>query len=606
MTDEIIVKKRKWYKRKLIYILMFFCLIAGGVVYGKMMKPKAPQYETVKVVLGNLTQTVDATGNVEAVNELDLKFAMSGRIAEVKKITGDAVKAGDELAVLEKGEVDAAVAGADAGLKKSEADLNKVLAGATLEYLAGLNAGVAQAKANLEQNKVSSESAIHVAESAVDTAQNNLKMAEGGENSQIVEDTYDDLVTLLQSIHSTLSSALTESDNILGIDNILANDDFESVLSALDSNKKNDATTKYAVAKLAVDAYVAFSGLSPSATHTEIDSATDSVIDALLKVKSLLESVSGMLDKTVPMGNLSVSELSTMKSGIQTERVAVTTKYTSVIDQKQAIVTAKNSYSTYQIAYNKSLKDFADAKNKAVADAAAYQAAMDKAVAAYNDAKKPVREVDAAPYHAAVASAQASLAQAIANREKAIIKAPADGVIGKIGPKVGEYVGVSDSIIKLVSDRFQIRVDIPETDIGKINIGTGAMITFDSFGSDDEFHGYVVGIEKGETIIQDVIYYKVKIEMEEAYYTHRKDDMSKILNGMTANVVFSTGGKAGVLIIPQRAVRINGEKKVRVLENGQIKEVEVRIGLKGDGGMVEVLSGLKEGDEVVVSVTDSK
>ena len=71
---------------------------------------------------------------------------------------------------------------------------------------------------------------------------------------------------------------------------------------------------------------------------------------------------------------------------------------------------------------------------------------------------------------------------------------------------------------------------------------------------------------------------------------------------MTADVVFDTEKKENILYIPQRAVRTNDEggRYVRLLENGQVREVEVTLGLRGDDGLVEVISGLEEGQEIVI------
>jgi len=235
-----------------------------------------------------------------------------------------------------------------------------------------------------------------------------------------------------------------------------------------------------------------------------------------------------------------------------------------------------------------------------LADIASYDAAVAKAQATFDDAKSPPRDVDVASYRALVSSAQASLYQAVANRDKAIIKAPVDGVIGKIGPKVGEYVSLTDSIIKLVSDSFIIKVDIPETDVVKIQRQNPVVVTYDAYGSDIKFNGFVEQIEKGEAMIQDVIYYRVTITME-------GDASHPLFNGMTANVTLLSAQKSGVLVVPQRAVKTNGSGQyVKVLENNQPKEVLVQLGLRGDGGMVEILSGLSEGQEVIVGIVEPK
>jgi multidrug resistance efflux pump len=493
------------------------------------------------------------------------------------------------------------VAQAAASVSKAQADLNKVLAGNTVEYIASLQAALAQAQATLEQTKATSANSVSAAESALETAKNNLKLAEGGENSQIVQDAFDNMVSLLQAIQNVLVSSLAEADNILGIDNTLANDGFESALSNLDANKKGFATNAYNPAKIAKDSFAVYKSLSTASSHEQIDLAANVSEDALTKMNGLLIAVSDMLEKTTPVGGLTQAGLDTLKANINTARTNTTAKYTLLLAQKQTIKTAKNSYTSYNIAYDKAVQDLESAKKKAEADVAIYQAAVDKAQATLDDAKNPPREVDVAAYRAAVASAQASLAQAVANHDKAIIKAPVDGTVGKIVPRVGEYVTSQDVVIKLVSQLYQVKVDIAETDVVKIAIGNDVSVELDAYGDGVKFSGKVIQIEKGETVVQDVIYYRVTISLDNL------DPQYQIYNGMTANVTLSTAQKNNVLIIPQRAVKTNGSGPyVRMLENGQPKDVLVKLGLRGDGGMVEVVEGLSEGQEAVVNVIEGK
>ncbi len=75
---------------------------------------------------------------------------------------------------------------------------------------------------------------------------------------------------------------------------------------------------------------------------------------------------------------------------------------------------------------------------------------------------------------------------------------------------------------------------------------------------------------------------------------------------MTADVIFFTAEEKDVIYIPLRTVfnRNDGSKYVRVLEDGKVKEKEIITGLRGDGGLIEVKSGLNEGQEVILSVNE--
>ena len=58
-------------------------------------------------------------------------------------------------------------------------------------------------------------------------------------------------------------------------------------------------------------------------------------------------------------------------------------------------------------------------------------------------------------------------------------------------------------------------------------------------------------------------------------------------------------------IAPLRSIIYSeGEKYIKILENGNIVDKLVITGLKGDNGLVEIISGIKEGDEIITFIND--
>jgi HlyD family secretion protein len=524
------------FKKKSFYFLLLVVFAGGYFGYNSYRKSKLPPvYDTLKVERGSLVQTVDATGKIESAQDLSLKFEIPGILSVLKVKEGNKVKTGALLATLRLAELNAAVS-------QAQANLNKQLAGSTYDYIAQLKASLDKAKNDLMQ------------------AQGD---GDGVENSKLVQNAYDDLVANLQSVQIVLASSLTAADNILGIDNTFANDSFETSLSLNDFNILLQAKTKYGNTKEVKNIFdQAVNGITKNSAHEKIDQVTKQAETAMLTMKDCLFYISSVLDNTPPVGALSQSSLDTMKTNLQTTRTTLSTKFSAITDDVHDIATARNNYFSYK-------------------------ALVDKAQAALNDAQNPPREVDVASYRAA-------LQQALANRDKAIINAPIDGIITEINNKVGEAVNSTDSVIKLLSPHYEINVDVSETDIAKIELNDSVIITLDAFGDETKFSGKVFNIDPAATIIQDVVYYKVKISL---------DDTDKAIKpGMTANVIIKTDSRDNILIIPSRAIRTNGEKQVRILENGQEKLVPIKLGMKGDEGKVEVLDGLQEGQEIILGI----
>jgi HlyD family secretion protein len=539
------------------------------------------EYETAKVKLGPLLQTVDATGQLQSAEDLSLRFETVGVLSEIKVKEGDVVKQGALLANLRLSELNASVAQASANLQKQ-------LAGPTDADKRYYEAAVDSALASFEQAKATALKTISDAEADLETAKNNLKMAEGGESSRIVAQEYEDAVALSYTALSKLDNALTQSDNILGLDNTLANDDYEDLLGLKNTNSLTYANNSYLAAKLSVnESRSVCSSLVSVSSHESVDKCLDKLKIAEEKTNTLLSDMQIMLGYTAPVGDLSQTELDTFKTAIETARASVGTQYTNLTNQIQSIKDAKNSYSTYLIAYNKSLQDYEEAKASASSSVLIKEAAYKQAQATLDSKIVPPREVDVASYRAA-------LSQAVANRDKAVVTAPIDGVITQINKKRGEVVGATDVVLKLLSPNYEIKVDVPETDISKIQLQNPVDITLDAFGSDTKFSGVITNIDPASTEIQDVVYFKVKISMQPSD--------KPIKPGMTANVVIKTDSRENVFQIPSRAVRNDKEYKyVRVLDGKEIKEVKVGIGIKANNGYVEILNGLNENQEVIIS-----
>lgn len=197
---------------------------------------------------------------------------------------------------------------------------------------------------------------------------------------------------------------------------------------------------------------------------------------------------------------------------------------------------------------------------------------------------------------AVVASARAGYDLALNNLSRSILKSPANGIITEVNDKKGDILGtgvIKESFAKMISGDLMIEAQIPESDILKIKQGMKANFTLDALSSDENFIGEVIEIFPASTVSGDIITYKVKFKID--------NPDSRFKDGMTTNLEIETAKKDSILKIPLRAVKEEGgHKYVDILkDNNQTEKTEITTGLEGDEGMVEIKSGLKEGDRVV-------
>lgn len=181
---------------------------------------------------------------------------------------------------------------------------------------------------------------------------------------------------------------------------------------------------------------------------------------------------------------------------------------------------------------------------------------------------------------------------ALESLKKASLKSPLNGIISKINYEAGEVIGsAGNSFGEIITDDFILEVEVPEVDISDLKLNQTAEVTFDSLSYNEKFEAKIIEIEPASTKIQELIYYKVKLSLEE--YDQRFKE------GMSADVDILIDEKQDVLmILDQFILEENDRNFVNLLEEDKLVKKEIEVGLRGDGGYTEVVSGLERGENI--------
>ena len=218
---------------------------------------------------------------------------------------------------------------------------------------------------------------------------------------------------------------------------------------------------------------------------------------------------------------------------------------------------------------------------------------MKKHKSTYNYQQKDIQRTQ-------IKKAQDVVDSIITTLKETTLYAPLDGIVATKNIEVGENVIANSPVLTIASQgEPDIEIDVPESDIMAIKVGQKANLTFDALPSDEILTGKVTEIDPVATVIQDVVYYKIKIALD------KLDTRLKL--GMSVDADINVFQKDGVVIIPLRAVKTEGGKKyVEILKpENKIEKVAVQTGHKGDDGTVEITTGL-QGREKVVVLTSKK
>lgn len=174
-----------------------------------------------------------------------------------------------------------------------------------------------------------------------------------------------------------------------------------------------------------------------------------------------------------------------------------------------------------------------------------------------------------------------------------IIFSPLNGLITKKNISIGESATAGKEAFFVLADKdYYIEANVSEVNIGKVAIGNTVDITLDAY-PDKKFSGKITYIESSETIVDGVVNYKIKV------FGNIPSSITR--SGLTANLSIQGDSRQNVLKIPLYALSKEESGYKAMIKNGTgTKKVSVETGFRASDGFVEVLSGLKVGDIVVL------
>jgi len=602
-----------------------------------------------KVTQVSYTNTVESTGQVQPQHIASLSFSTTGSVAQTTVQVGQTVKAGDTLMTLNPSSVPANLQAAQSDLTAAQNALNQ-LTNPDLSTVATAENTLASAYTSFQQaqsalsnaiinNQTASDSKLFsdwsATKTALDTAQNNMPLA----NASIDEQAYYQAVRDTHSLQEELTSA-QDNAKVHPTDTALAQKvtDLQTALQTSQDNQTSmqaglpsqevqlintlaDKQTAYETAAGAFVGGVVTNTASSNVNLVQIEADLTTKQSSLLNDQTTLQdqqntraAMNGVrCDQTTindyqdaynaalqrydhsahltnsPEWNalqtaaanlnfctstFSAAEIATADANIASTQAQIQLLQTQIASDEAQVSDAGNA--VYSLAINMSTV------------MAAYQSADQQ----LNGSVTSLYQLLVSPNPDDLAAAQAKVQSAQAEVNSLTITAPFAGEVTKVGYQPGDSVSQSTPAIVLV-DRSNLYVDlqIDESHVVELNQGDTATITLEAI-PNLSLTGKVSYINPVGASTQGVVYYEVQVVLDKA-------DPS-ILIGATADVTIQAGQAQNVLTVPVTAVGNDsqGEYVYVIDANNNATQVSVVSGQILANNTVIVTGNLKAGDTV--------
>lgn len=549
-------------------IILLAVLYTGYWGYGKLTSTAGDtRYVSSAVTRGTIISSINGSGQVSVLSQIDLKPSVSGTITYIGVKPGDQVRNGKLLFSIDSKDAQKAVRDAQISLDSANLSLEKLKQPADALSIIQAENSLAQAK----ESKLKAETDL-------------VKIYDDGFNT--VSNTFLDLSATITGLSDIFFKNTIDKNQ----DNITWYLNQTSTINETDRNKaltyKADVSNSFNNAQTVylknLDVYKSSSRYASSdaieALILETYDTTKIVSDTLKTSSNYIDFVKNAMD------NLNV-----------TVPVLVTTH--------------RSSLNSYIGTINGHLLDFLSIKNNItnsktnIIDA---ERSITENEASLAKLKAGTVAIDLQSAELSVKQKENALQDAKDNLANYSVIAPFDGTISSVPIQVlGETASSGTILGTIITTKQLATISLNEVDVAKIKLGQKATLTFDAI-PNFSIAGVVAQIDTVGTVSQGVVTYNVKISFD--------SQDSAVKPGMSVSASIITDVKQDVLVVQNTAVKSQGNSNYVEMFNppllaptdglvGSISiiapnKIPVVTGLSNNT-QTEIVSGLKEGDEIV-------
>ncbi len=526
----------------------FIIIILGAAAYYGYIALWGTTTETSYVLAsvqkGTIIVSVSGSGQISASDQVDIKPKVSGDVIWVGIKAGQEVKQGQTIFSLNDTDAKKEIASAELAIEEAQLNLDKSTAQAPIDYESKLES-LETAKDNLKKEYEDIFSTVSNAFLSLPTittyGQNVLYGTELSTNSvsQFNVDVYRDLFRT------------TADKDLVGSFADIAVKDYKTARDAYNNN------------------FLQFKNLTLYSSESEKEEMLNNTLNTTRAIAQSIKSEINLLDTIVDIAKQRSQNLSSTITGFQT-------------NLRSYLTTANNNLSTL-LSQQSSLKTM---------KATITNTENTISILRINN-PTGINPIDLQISKNNLEQKKVALADLKANLADYVIYAPFAGIITEVNIKKGDSVSSGTVLTTLITRQKIAEISLNEIDAAKVKVGQKVTLTFDAVG-DLSITGEVAEIDTLGTVSQGVVTYAVKIVFD------TQDE--RIKSGMSVSATIITEVRQDVLLVPNAAVKSNGEQYVEVMENNVPHSQTVEIGLSNDT-TTEIKSGIKEGENVVTQTT---
>ncbi|MEK7648659.1 MAG: HlyD family efflux transporter periplasmic adaptor subunit [Patescibacteria group bacterium] len=636
-----------WFVRHTFITVFGILVLVGGAffLYGIFSKNKEPAHYSLSLLKrGTIISSVTGSGHVSASNQFDVKSMVSGTIISIDVSNGKHVQEGAVLVRLDNKDAAKVVRDAQVSLQSSELALKKIKQ--PPDRLAVLQAENAltqsknakqRAAEDLDSARIAlqkmiqppDELALLQANNALISAQESLlKTKDDLKKSR--EDGFNAVADAFLNF-PTIMTGLNDMFFVSSIDrNQLNVDWYANQITRWDSDKviryKQDLVTGYAAAKkeydtnfdhyktssrssdpqtleaLIIETYETSKLISDTvkAANNFVDLIQNALKEHSYPLPSVMATHKNTLTTYTSQSNISSSNLLAIKQDIESKKTSIISAQRTIDDKTESLRKLKEGADPLDIQAQKiTIKQREDA----IFDA-------DRAIVEKTESLRKLKEgadpLDIQAQELTVIQRKNTLVDAQEKLGDYTIRAPFSGDIAALPVKTNDSLSPSSIAITLITSQSIVELSLNEVDVAKVKRSQKVTLTFDAL-PDVAISGSISDIDTVGTVSQGVVTYIVKVSLD------IQDE--RVKPGMSASGTIIIDIRQDVLVAPNSALKSRGDASYILVpsesvppDRSQLNNIilasEPREALVITGGandtLTEIISGLKEGDMIIV------